>query len=337
MLFVIDILSNPLLLLSIYNTLFLCFYTSRQLYPTMKNTLIVTLILVVTLYFWHHQSNKTVPTTSATPAPTVSPQSVANPLQGIAAIEQTLTLLNASLDLLEQEASTDTLLMKFIREYRKQQLSAVDFDASFKKLRGMPIDIIPMAHMAYGINEEDSLYVSLLQHNIANIVRNKYTLFWTEDFCGGKVVTKDNAWEEVRTELENTTIPTTMHDLSKASIDAYLEKIRHFSAAQQIIHEPGITTVMGGDYRPLKNIHQRLLEYAAHADRGTLPSTLDPGRMPILRAALSKGRDLYLLRYIAEHGSNEPQVAVFGAAHTEHLGELLSLYEAGGQLLVIQE
>jgi hypothetical protein len=261
---------------------------------------------------------------------------VVNPLQGIASIEQTLTQLNASLDLLEREASTDALLMKFIREYREQQISAVDFDTSFKKLRDMPVDIIPMLHMAYGISDEDASHVTALQQNIAEIVRNKHTLFWTEDFCGGKVVTKENAWEEVRTEFQNTTIPMTTNDLSKASIDAYLEQIRPFSAAQQVIHEPGVTTVMGGDYRPLKNIHQRLLEYAAHADRGTLPSALDPRRMPLLRTVLSKGRDLYLLRYIAEHGSQEPQVIVFGAAHTEHLSELLSFYQAGGQFLVIQ-
>ncbi len=303
----------------------------------MKRPIVIVILAALTLYFWYSQNNETVPTASAAPAPTVATQPVANPLQGIASIEQTLTLVNASLDLLEQEASTDKLLMKFIREYREQQLSAADFDASFKKLRDMPVDIIPMVHVAYGISEENSLRVAQLQLTIADIVRNKHVLLWTEDFCGGKVITKDNAWEQIRTEFENTTIPTTMDDLSKASIDAFLEEIRNFSAAQLVIHEPGMTTVMGGDYRPLKNIHQRLLEYAAHADRGTLPSTLDPSRMPILRAVLSEGRDLYLLRYIAEHGSKEPQAIVFGAAHMEHLTELLSFYGAGGQFLVIEQ
>jgi len=249
-------------------------------------------------------------------------------------VKQTLAELDGALATLEKEASEDKILMKFIADYRSQSLSQQKLVESLSTLKGAYVDIIPMMHSAYGMNAHDGRKVVDLQRAISKTIREKYDLMWTEDATGGNVVTLSSLLNEIKVELQNTTVPLKSYDFSEKSLRGDLDGMLPFSAGIQLVTEQQGVVVMGGDYRPIKNIHQRILEYAALYDHyGKAPSSLDPAKVPAIRLILSKGRDLYLLKYIAENRSNKRQVIVFGAAHVPHLTQLMKEYGVNTELI----
>ena len=256
-----------------------------------------------------------------------------NPPASKVTIEASLEELNQALNLLEEEANEDSVLMRFIRKYREQSLSSEQLEQSLRKLHGLTIDLIPMIHHGYGITEQNEQKVIAFQKAIAELVRKDYELMWSEDFTGGRLMSKDNAWEEIRTEFQNTTVPLTSYDFSRRSIEEFLEKQLPFSAGHQLVVDPQGVKVRGGDYRPIKNIQQRLLEYAPLYQLGKVPSSLSPAKLPMITRALDKGRDLYLLKQVADHRSKERQVIVFGKAHTDHLSKLMIKYGVKGEVI----
>lgn len=249
-------------------------------------------------------------------------------------VRQTLAELDDALATLEKEASEDKVLMRFIADYRSQSLSQQELEESLSTLKGAHVDIIPMMHSAYGMNEEDGRKVVYLQKAISKNIRENYDLMWTEDATGGNVVTVSGLLNEIKVELQNTTVPLKSYDFSDKSLREILDGMLPFSAGIQLVTEQQGVVVMGGDYRPIKNIHQRILEYAELYDHyGKAPSSLDPAKVPVIRLILSKGRDLYLLKYIADNRSNKKQVIVFGAAHVPHLTQLVREYDLKTELI----
>lgn len=249
-------------------------------------------------------------------------------------VKQTLAELDDALATLEKEASEDKILMKFIADYRSQSLSQKKLEESLSTLKGAHVDIIPMMHLAYGMNEGDGRKVVDLQRAISKTISEKYDLMWTEDATGGNVVTLSSLLNEIKVELQNTTVPLKSYDFSEKSLREDLDRMLPFSAGIQLVTEQRGVVVVGGDYRPIKNIHQRIIEYGALYDHyGKAPSSLDPEKVPAIRLILSKGRDLYLLKYIADNRSNKRQVIVFGAAHVPHLTQLMKEYGVDTELI----
>jgi hypothetical protein len=253
-------------------------------------------------------------------------------------LEMTLDDLDSVVGLLKSKGSKDELLMRFVAEYQQVSKSHDELDRSLQKLQGLKIDLIPMVHNAPNISEEGKVNVANLQSLITEHCKSRYSFFWAEDFTGGQCVTRENSWKEVLVELKNTTIPLKNNDMSRDACMELQKEYLPFSAGVQLVMNQDQVKVMGGDYRPLKNIQQRIMEYPILREFfSTDPSAIHNEELPMIREVLSRGRDLYLLSYIAEHQSAQPQVIVFGVAHTEHLMTLLKHYGAVGETVIFTE
>jgi hypothetical protein len=250
------------------------------------------------------------------------------PRQGVDDVAETLNRLDGALASLEREASEDSRLMELIRRYRAGAKSAETLRAELAGLAGIEVDVYGMVHDSFGA---DVGFVAACQGAVVKFV-SAYPIFWTEDHTGGGFLTKTAAIDEMLLELSVNPLSPYGANPPRSAAESFYEENLHVYASHALIGE---TMVYGGDYRPLKAIHQHLLCYGDLFGVGRpLPSDLTPKTSEAARDALSAARDLYLLSYVAAKKASGRQVIVFGLAHLPHLARLLGDYGALGEAVM---
>jgi hypothetical protein len=168
-----------------------------------------------------------------------------------------------------------------------------------------------------------------IQVDIAQMVRERYDVMWTEDFTGGSVVDIKNIYERIMAESAESDL-VSLRALNHVEVTVkYVHASIPLHASFQLVFEPraGIQ-VRGADYHPIKAIQQHFMEYELPTNvRGPVPLIMTPEQKEFVMSLLSDARDLYVLREIALRADRDKRnVLVLGTYHANHVSYLMARY-----------
>ncbi len=250
-------------------------------------------------------------------------------------VTTTLAKVENSLSLIVELVPHDSVMLDLIEKYRRASLSADQIRATLRNLGGREIDVIGMIHISDGISTAEAHRVATIQCSIADVVDGKYQKMWSEEYSGGKTVTKDNCWEEIRDEMLATDLPERFLWREQKYVSQSQARNAHFWAGYQTLFKTNGTSVLGGDYRPLKSVVQRVIGYGG-IYQNLCPKGMDMGVRSMIMRNLGLGRDLYVLTQIASSPANGKEVIVFGVHHAPHMVRVLSNNGVRGTLRIPQ-
>ena len=224
--------------------------------------------------------------------------------------------------------------MDRINDYRRLSLKRGRIDSDLQKIKGLQLDYVGQIHEDLGCDEA---LIAQIQSDITSITLNQYEVIWAEDFSGGDVVTKENAWKEVQKQSVQSSFPEVREYANEASAKKIFLECATTCASSQLLLNPQFNgELRGADYWPVKAIQMRLLEYfALQKACRQMPSNLDiDKRYPEIVMAFSKVRDIYILREISLRANrNKKNVLILGLAHQENVAQIMANYGAKSILI----
>ncbi len=252
-------------------------------------------------------------------------------------VSETLARLDQLYFFAEHEIPYDENLMRLIRNERASAPTREQMEKDLQTLRGMHLDYIGQFHLSLDMDDRT---IVAIQAKIAEMVHKNYDVLWAEDFCGGEIVTSNNAWLQVVAESQDAEVPIAHSFTNEVEIRAYFEKSAPSCASYQFIANPNLgITVRGADYRPVKSLEQHFMSYLLPASvRGKpAPYTFKGTQADLVITTLSQVRNLHILHTIARKADRTKRnVLVLGSAHINHMSYLMAKYGIEGSLTFVQ-